>query len=75
MPIDPTQSAEPAVLRQNPRPHPLKPKLCRQHASVNPGACPACVLAEYYEAQLALRDEKIQMLQGTLDKLMADRDL
>jgi hypothetical protein len=33
--------------------------------------CPACVLAEYYEKQLALKDEKILMLQGTIDLLTA----
>lgn len=54
-------------MRQDTKPHPLKPKLCKIHASVNPGACPACVLAEYYEKQLAMNDEKIAMLQGTLD--------
>lgn len=43
----------------------IRPKLCRQHASVNPGVCPACTLAEYYERQLALKDEKIAMLVGT----------
>lgn len=58
---------EATIMRQDSRPHPLKPRLCRQHASVNPGACPACVLAEYYEKQIALKDEKIQMLQGTTD--------
>ena len=44
-------------------------RLCKVHASVNPGECTACVLAAYYERQLAILQEKITMLQGTVDKL------
>ena len=46
------------------------PRLCKQHRSVNPGQCPACVLAEYYERQIALLGEKITMLQGTIDTFL-----
>lgn len=55
--------------------HNLKRRvLCKQHASVNPGACPACVLAEYYDKQLAAKDEMITMLQGTVDRLTNKND-
>jgi hypothetical protein len=47
------------------------PRLCKQHRSVNPGQCPACVLAEYYEKKLAVLGEEIEMLRGTIDLLTA----
>jgi hypothetical protein len=51
-----------------------RPKVCKVHASVNPGACTACVLTAYYERQLAIKDAEIAMLQGTVDSLRAELD-
>jgi hypothetical protein len=69
---------EAAILRENTWPHAItkntRPRVCKRHASVNLGACTACVLTEYYEKQLALRDEKIQMLKGTVDQLQQKLD-
>lgn len=56
------------------KPRKVKPVVCKVHASVNPGACTACVLAAYYERQLATKDEEIGMLKGTIDKLTAQLD-
>jgi hypothetical protein len=71
---NPTKGPESAVLRSHPGPHPLKSKLCKQHRSVNPGQCPACVLAEYYEKKLALWGEELDMLRGTIDRMHAEKD-
>jgi hypothetical protein len=67
------QSMEANSIQQSPELHAAKkptPRLCKQHRSVNPGQCPACVLAEYYERQIALLGEKITMLQGTIDTFL-----
>lgn len=48
---------------------PDKINACRAHGLVYKGVCPACKVAEDYEHKIAMLEDRIHHLEGTIDSM------
>lgn len=74
MSLDPVKDATPALRREDSRTHPLKTRVCVEHALAHGGQCPVCEVVMEQQRKLARLQEINDMLHGTIDQLYARID-